>query len=124
MKKRFKNKKGFTLVELIIVIAILAILAAIAIPNFVGLTDEAKKAKEVGNASAIAASINTWNQIYAADTSKLISDKSTAKSTLTTIWPQGMAAADETAALARITITNYVATVNTTAAAAAPAPAA
>ena len=35
------NKKGFTLVELVVVIAILAILAAIAIPAIVGMIDNA-----------------------------------------------------------------------------------
>lgn len=41
--KRLKNnKKGFTLVELIVVLVILAILAAIAIPTFNGYIKKAK----------------------------------------------------------------------------------
>ena len=37
------NKKGFTIVELVIVIAVIAILAGVLIPTFAGVT---KKAKE------------------------------------------------------------------------------
>ncbi len=46
-----RNKKGFTLIELIVVIAILGILALIAIPRFAGFTDRAK----IGNDEQYAA---------------------------------------------------------------------
>lgn len=42
IKNLRKNKKGFTLIELIVVIAILAILAAIAVPRVMGFQDAAK----------------------------------------------------------------------------------
>ncbi|WP_164488719.1 type IV pilin protein [Faecalibacillus faecis] len=37
-----KNKRGFTLVEIIVVLVILAILAAIAVPTTFGYVDEKK----------------------------------------------------------------------------------
>ena len=41
------NNKGFSLVELIIVIAIMAILVAIVVPNFLGYLDKARKARDL-----------------------------------------------------------------------------
>ena len=45
MKLR-KSKKGFTVVELVIVIAVIAVLAAILIPTFISLDSRAKKASD------------------------------------------------------------------------------
>lgn len=42
-----RNKRGFTLVEIIVVLVILAILAAIAIPTTLGYVDDAKEAREL-----------------------------------------------------------------------------
>ena len=47
MKK--SNKKGFTLAELLIVIAIIAILIAIAIPTFAGALENAKRQTDHAN---------------------------------------------------------------------------
>ena len=54
MKKLGKStKKGFTLVELIVVLVILAVLAAMLVPALVGYIDRAKKEKEYQAASTV-----------------------------------------------------------------------
>lgn len=55
-------QKGFTLVELLIVVIILAILAAIVVPQFASTTDDAKLAALDTNLSNIRASIDLYYQ--------------------------------------------------------------
>ncbi|KYH35329.1 type II secretion system protein G precursor [Clostridium tepidiprofundi DSM 19306] len=52
--KRYDSKKGFTLIELIIVIAILGILAMITVPKLNGIKEEAKEKADLANAKIIA----------------------------------------------------------------------
>ena len=53
MLSRIKNNKGFTLIELMIVVAIVGILAAIAIPNFLNYQAKSQQAEAKANLGAI-----------------------------------------------------------------------
>lgn len=74
MKKN--NKKGFTLVELVIVVAVMAILVAIAIPTVGAITDSAKKAVYGSNCNTIQSMIKLGqaNAAKAGDGAGAISD--------------------------------------------------
>ena len=52
MNRTMKNKKGFTLMEMLIVVAIIAVLVAIAIPVFNGALTKSKEAADVANIRA------------------------------------------------------------------------
>lgn len=53
MKNFIKNRKGFTLVELVVVIAILGILAGLAIPRFMDATTNARGSRLVADLRTI-----------------------------------------------------------------------
>ena len=53
LNKFFKNRKGFTLVELMIVVAIIGILAVVAIPTYMRFTMRAKASEASNNISAL-----------------------------------------------------------------------
>ncbi len=53
LTKRLNNRKGFTLIELIVVIAIIAILAAVLIPRFTGFSESAREKAVMSDARNI-----------------------------------------------------------------------
>ena len=57
--RKMKNKKGFTLVELIVVLVILAILAALLVPALTGYIDKANKEKIVATTRQIVVAAQT-----------------------------------------------------------------
>ncbi len=56
-----KMKKGFTIVELVIVIAVIAILAGVLIPTFTSVSENAKKSAALQNATSAVTAITVYD---------------------------------------------------------------
>ncbi len=89
LMKFWKNKKGFTLVELIVVIAILAVLAGVLTPVVMNMVDKAKESAETANAKMLKniGSICVTNGEITTGTFDALTDSTAIAKYLSGTWP-------------------------------------
>jgi prepilin-type N-terminal cleavage/methylation domain-containing protein len=67
----YKNEKGFTLVELVIVMAVIALILAVVIPNLRGMQQEGQLTKAEGELQTLKTAVTSYwrnnNNTYPAD---------------------------------------------------------
>ena len=61
LEKSNRKKKGFTLIELIVVICIIVILASVLIPQISGYVREAKKIKVLDQSRSVVMAVESYN---------------------------------------------------------------
>ena len=86
-----KRREGFTLIELMIVVAIIGILAAIAIPNFLRFQLRSKTGEAKANLAAIRTAEEGYFSEYSTYVAQLAPDPAMPPSNLKRPWVQGTA---------------------------------
>jgi len=78
--KTLKSKKGFTLIEVIVILAVIAILAAVLTPMIIGYISDARKSAAESDTKTIATAVQAFNRdmrdwpIWAAGTARKATD--------------------------------------------------
>jgi len=92
MKRQSKNDKGFTLLEILIVLTLIAVVIGISLPRFKGMRDESNISKSAAECRTLQAAVES----YQVHQKKLPSQGSTPltvwQSTMTAVTPQILSA--------------------------------
>lgn len=106
LMKMKKNQKGFTLVEVIVVLVILAIMAAILIPSLIGYIDKSRENSIVSETRSVVTAVQTLaSEKYAKE-----KDTSTTTYTLSATDGDDVILYDDVEELCELTINNTTVT--------------
>ena len=109
MKKKKKNRKGFSLVELIVVLVIMAILAAALVPTLIGYIKQTKESNIKNEASSAVSAAQTIASSAFADPNGQYVSKATGSAVTLTIYTDSN---PEAYTAASISSTGHTATSN------------
>ena len=80
------NKKGFSLIEMLVVIAIIAVLVSIVVPTVSGYTIRSAAATNAANLRAIKGKLSTMRVLHSADFNTMMDELGVVGSAITGIW--------------------------------------
>jgi len=89
------NRKGFTLIELMVVIAIIIILAAVAIPNYINMTHRAQVSRATSDLSILATALECYRTDIGTYPAAITFDTKLAPTSDTLLVPAYLTAASE-----------------------------